>query len=157
MMKLPQVFLRFIKENNLYIMTYSRSKFFSTQVFLKYHFYCKMNSLKYVDYNEILSKLLLKQTQFGWEYEYKTKLKWEQIYFLSVHKKPKYEIALSLIKELGLYEYFINRFKDENQIIKFINKTPLNDMLLKSNYSTIFFDKNSQTIFIKFVETLNKL
>lgn len=138
-------------------MTYSRSKFFSTQVFLKYHFYRKMNSLKYVDYNEILSKLLLKQTQFGWEYEYKTKLKLEQIYFLSVHKKPKYEIALSLIKELGLYEYFINRFKDESQIIKFINKTPLNDMLLKSNYSTICFDKNSQTIFIKFVETLNKL
>ena len=58
MMNLPQVFLRFIKENNLYIMTYSRSKFFSTQVFLKYHFYRKMNSLKYVDYNEILSKLL---------------------------------------------------------------------------------------------------
>lgn len=157
MMKLPQVFLRFIKENNLYIMTYSRSKFFSTQVFLKYHFYRKMNSLKYVDYNEILSKLLLKQTQFGWEYEYKTKLKWEQIYFLFVHKKPKYEIVLSLIKELGLYGYFINRFKDESQIIKFINKTPLNDMLLKSNYSTLFFDKNSQTIFIKFVETLNKL
>lgn len=156
MMNTPQVFLRFIKENNLYIMTYSRSKFFSTQVFLKYHFYCKMNSLKYLDYNGILTKLLLKQTQFGWEYEYKTKLKWEEIYFLLVHKKPKYEIALSLIKDLGLYDYFINKFKDENQIIKFINKTPLNDILLNSCYST-YNDKNSQTIYIKFVETLNKL
>jgi len=149
--------LRFIKENNLFIMTYSRSKFFSTQVFLKYHFYCKMNSLKYLDYNAILSKLLLKQTQFGCEYEYKTKIKWEQIYFLLVHKKPKYEIALSLIKDLGSYDYFINKFKDESQIIKFINKTPLNVILLNSCYNSTYCDKNSQTIYIKFVETLNKL